>query len=60
VPVLGRIPIVQSICEAGDAGRPAVLQETTLQAKAFLEMSGNIVRQLAMMNVNPVETLTHA
>lgn len=32
---LGEIPIVQSIREAGDAGRPAILQEDTPQAKAF-------------------------
>lgn len=35
VPFLGEIPLVQSICEAGDAGRPAVLQGETPQALAF-------------------------
>ena len=39
VPVLGQIPLVQSIREAGDAGRPAVLQGNTLQAKALMEMT---------------------
>lgn len=38
VKLLGQIPLVQSICEAGEAGRPAILQETTLQAKALKEM----------------------
>lgn len=32
---LGEIPIVQSIREAGDVGRPAVLQDDTIQSKAF-------------------------
>jgi ATP-binding protein involved in chromosome partitioning len=50
VPLLGQIPLVQSICEAGDVGRPAVLQKDTPQAKAFLEMAGNIARQVAIMN----------
>ena len=50
VPLLGQIPLVQSICEAGDVGRPAVLQKDTLQAKAFLEMAGNIAQQVAIMN----------
>jgi ATP-binding protein involved in chromosome partitioning len=35
IPFLGEVPIVQSIREAGDVGRPAVLQEDTPQAKAF-------------------------
>lgn len=35
IPLLGEIPIVQSIREAGDAGKPAVLQTDTPQAKAF-------------------------
>lgn len=32
---LGQIPLVQSIREASDVGRPAVLQENTTQQKAF-------------------------
>ena len=38
IPLLGQIPIVQSIREAGDAGRPAILQENTLQSIALMEM----------------------
>jgi ATP-binding protein involved in chromosome partitioning len=50
VPFLGQIPIVQSICEAGDAGRPAVLQKDTPQAKAFLELASNVAQQVAIAN----------
>tara|TARA_B100000795_G_C22760716_1_gene423486 strand:- start:126 stop:1223 length:1098 start_codon:yes stop_codon:yes gene_type:complete len=35
VSLLGQIPLIQSICESGEAGRPAILQETTPQAEAF-------------------------
>ena len=28
VPLLGQIPIVQSICESGDAGHPVALDDT--------------------------------
>jgi ATP-binding protein involved in chromosome partitioning len=56
VPLLGQIPIVQSICEAGDAGRPVVLQKDTPQAKAFLELAGNVVRQVAMRNAHAPAT----
>lgn len=35
---LGHIPLVQSVRESGDAGRPAVFQENTPTAKAFDEL----------------------
>jgi ATP-binding protein involved in chromosome partitioning len=38
VPFLGHIPLVQSVREAGDAGRPAVFQENTPTANAFDEL----------------------
>ncbi len=38
VPFLGQVPLVQSIREAGDAGRPAVLQKDTPAAAAFSEL----------------------
>lgn len=50
VPLLGEIPLVQSICEAGDAGRPAVLQESTPQAIAFMEMAAKVAQQLSIQN----------
>ena len=39
---LAEIPLVQSIREAGDAGRPAVLQKTTPQAIAFAELAKKV------------------
>lgn len=53
VPVLGQIPLVQSICEAGDAGHPAVLQETTPQAIAFMELAKTVAQQIAITNNVP-------
>lgn len=50
VPLLGEIPIVKSICDAGDAGRPAVLQQNTPQALAFLEMASNVAQQVSIVN----------
>lgn len=46
VKLLGQIPLVQSIREAGDAGRPAVLQENTPQALAIKEMIDNVLIQV--------------
>lgn len=46
VPFLGAIPLVQSVREAGDAGRPAVYQENTPTAEAFDELVRNFVRNV--------------
>jgi ATP-binding protein involved in chromosome partitioning len=35
VPLLAQIPLIQSVREAGDVGRPAVLQENTLSSQVF-------------------------
>ncbi len=51
LPLLGQIPLVQSVREAGDVGRPAVLQETTLQAKAFNDFADNVITQLNLRNI---------
>lgn len=50
IPLLGQIPLVQSICESGDIGRPAVLQKDTPQAIAFMEMAKSIAQQIAIRN----------
>lgn len=55
VPLLGEIPLVQSICEAGDAGRPAVLQENTPQALAFMELASNVAQQVSIVNARKKE-----
>ncbi|MBL7883100.1 MAG: Mrp/NBP35 family ATP-binding protein [Bacteroidia bacterium] len=52
VTLLGEIPLVQSICEAGDAGRPAVMQENTPQALAFMQLASNIAQQVSIINAN--------
>jgi ATP-binding protein involved in chromosome partitioning len=38
VPFLAQVPLVQSIREAGDVGRPAVLQENTPASRAFSDL----------------------
>jgi len=48
--LLGQIPIVQSICEGGDAGKPSVLNEDSIVGKAFLEMADQVADQVAKRN----------
>ena len=52
VNLLGQIPLVQSIREASDAGRPAVLQGNTPQAEAFLRFANKVVQSIE--NKQPV------
>jgi len=46
VPLLAQIPLIQSVREAGDVGRPAVLQNNTRSSKVFEEMVKNILNSI--------------
>lgn len=50
VPMLGEIPLVQSIREAGDYGRPAALQTATPLEAAFEEIARNVVQEVVNRN----------
>ncbi|MCB0381282.1 MAG: chromosome partitioning protein, partial [Flavobacteriales bacterium] len=39
-----------SVREAGDVGRPAVLQENTPQSKAFLAFADKVIEQVELRN----------
>ncbi len=52
IPVLGEIPLIQSIREAGDVGRPAVLQENSKIAEIYTETARNMVESLVERNKN--------
>lgn len=59
VPFLGEVPIVQSIREAGDFGRPAALQTGSVIEKVFEEITRNIVQEVVSRNENlpPTEAI---
>ena len=50
IELLGQVPIVQSVREAGDIGRPAAFQSDTLIAKSFKTLTQNTVTQLVKRN----------
>ena len=50
LPLLAEIPLVQSVRESADVGRPAVMQGSTPAAIAFVELATNIVEELAKRN----------
>ena len=50
VPFIGEIPLVQSIREAGDVGRPAALQTATVLESAFEKLTQNVVQEVVRRN----------
>ena len=50
VPFLGELPLVQSIREAGDVGRPAALQTATPLEQAFEKITQNVVQEVVRRN----------
>lgn len=52
VPFLGGLPLVQSIREAADVGRPAVLQDQSSLAAHFDEITKKLVTQTLLRNEN--------
>lgn len=49
IPFLGQVPLVQAVREGGDKGIPAMLGDDELTKNAFRELTGNVVRQLALV-----------
>lgn len=43
LPLLAQIPLVQSICESGDAGAPAATKVDTMTGQAFLNLAQAVV-----------------
>jgi ATP-binding protein involved in chromosome partitioning len=50
VPFLGEVPIVQSIREAGDYGRPAAMQTGSVIETVFEEITRNVVQEVVSRN----------
>jgi len=50
VTLLGEIPLVQSVREAGDVGRPAALQDNTTISEGFETLTKEVVSQLVRRN----------
>ncbi|WP_375325602.1 P-loop NTPase [Flagellimonas sp. GZD32] len=59
VPFLGEVPLVQSIREAGDVGRPAALQTATPIEEAFEEITKQVVQEVVRRNTDlpPTEAI---
>ena len=52
IPFLGEIPLVQSVREAGDLGRPAAMQEGTPTEEAFNKITQNVAQEVVRRNTS--------
>jgi ATP-binding protein involved in chromosome partitioning len=55
IPLLGQIPIVQSICEGGDSGKPVALDNSVI-GYAFRSLAAKFVEQIDSRNKNLTAT----
>ena len=51
VPLLGQIPVVQSICQNGDDGTPEALNPANPTGQAFLQLAARVVTQTDKRNL---------
>lgn len=56
VPLLAQIPIVQSVCESGDQGAPAILNYDSMVGQSFLSLAQAVVTQTHLRNTQLPKT----
>ena len=56
VPLLAQIPLVQSICDSGDAGTPAALNSDTATGLAFINLAQAVVTVVNRRNKEQPQT----
>lgn len=56
IPILGEIPLVQSLRESGDIGRPAALQQGSILADIFKTTAQKMIESLVERNTNLPKT----
>ena len=56
VPLLAQIPLIQSVCEEGDKGTPAVLDPASPEGIAFMTLAAKVVTQVDKRNMEQAPT----
>lgn len=56
VPLLGQIPLIQSIREGGDIGHPVSLQQSGPLSDMFVKLAGHVAQQVAIRNATKSNT----
>lgn len=52
LPFLGQIPLVQSIREGGDKGKPIMMSDDEISREAFAGFAAHVARSISMRNAN--------
>lgn len=52
IPLLGEIPLVQSIAESGDSGQPISLAYGTPESEAFMALARNTIAEICKLECN--------
>jgi ATP-binding protein involved in chromosome partitioning len=50
IPLLGQIPLIQSLCESGDKGLPVATDEKSAMGMAFRELAESVSQQVSIWN----------
>lgn len=56
IPLIGQIPLVQSICESGDEGIPIAMKPNTPDGQAFMALAASLVEKVNKRNSELPET----
>lgn len=56
IPLLGQIPLVQSISESGDNGKPMVLNDNLASSEIFVNLAKNLITQTKLRNLKKPPT----
>ena len=56
IKMLGQVPLVQSIREGGDEGKPSATNPDSVTGMAFSEVAANLVHQLHLRNIERAPT----
>jgi len=49
-PFLGEIPLVKSISDAGDGGKPVIMEDDNILSAAFMQIAEKVAQQVAILN----------
>lgn len=52
IPFLGEIPLVKSISDAGDEGKPVIMNDNDLMGHAFMQIAERVAQQVAIRNAS--------
>jgi len=56
ISIIGQIPLVEKVGENSDSGKPSVMFENTIEAKAMMDLAKNVIIKIEERNKNSAPT----